>query len=295
MSVIQQNDLIESVAEAFVRINRVCPPDYEQALRTAATREQNPKRRDAVHGYLTECLSEKKEGELIASEPDMAVVFMRVGQDVHWSGFTGSLQEAVSEGIGRACAEFSLSSPSRDDALPSSRFTAGRSVPVFIHWELVPGEQVQLTVAARSGQDESKTRLLMKDPQESIADSVLAQLNELRESFRFPFVLGVGVGGTAENAVLTARECLNDPLNMAELLDRGPQTSVENLRTEIFRRLNEFSDDAGSFVLRPPVLDVKIRLRSDRYPVWPICLMLETGIPRRMRFVLDGTGPVFFQ
>ena len=161
-----------------------------------------------------QCLSEKKEGELIDSEPDMVVVFMRVGQDVRWAGFTGSLQEAVREGIGRACAEFSLSSPSRDDALPSSRFTVGRSVPVFIHWDLVPGEQVQLTVAARSGEDESKTRLLMKTSQESIADSVLAQMNELRESIRFPFVLGIGVGGTVENAVLTARECLNDPLNM---------------------------------------------------------------------------------
>lgn len=294
MSVIQQNDLIESVAEAFVHINRVCPPDYEQALRMAVAREQNPKRRDAVQGYLMQCLSEKKEGELIDSEPDMVVVFMRVGQDVRWAGFTGSLQEAVREGIGRACAEFSLSSPSRDDALPSSRFTAGRSVPVFIHWDFVPGEQVQLTVAARSGEDESKTRLLMKTSQESIADSVLAQMNELRESIRFPFVLGIGAGGTVENAVLMARECLNDPLNMAELLDRGPQTSVENLRTEIFRRLNELSGDTGSFVLRPQVLDVKIRLRSDRYPVWPVCLMLETGILRRTRFVLDGTGPVFF-
>ena len=294
MSVIKQNDLIESVAEAFARINRTCPADYEQALKAAIAGEHNPKRREAVQGYLTQCLSEKKNGELIASSPDMAVVFMRIGQDVHWSGFTGSLQEAVSEGIGRACAEFALSDPNKDDALSTSRFTSGRSVPVFIHWTVVPGEQVQITVAARSGEAESKTCLLMKQPQERVVDCVLVQMARFEENFLFPIVLGIGVGGTSENAVLTARECLNDPLNMTELLDRGPQTSVENLRTEIFRRLNKSSPDEGSFTPRTRVLDVKIRLRDDRYPVSPVCLMLETGIPRRMRFVLDGTGPVFF-
>ncbi len=294
MSVIKQNDLIESVSEAFVRINRMCPVDYEHALRAAVRTEQNPKRRETVQKYLSQCLSERKYGELIASEPDMAVVFMRVGQDVRWSGFTGTLQEAVSEGIGRACAEFALCGGDREETSPTSRFATGRAVPVFIHWSLVPGEQLQITVAARSGEAESKTRLLMKTPQESLADCVLKQMNDFKEVFPVPIVLGVGVGGTSESAVLTARECLNDSLNMDELLDRGPQTFVENLRTEIFRRFNEFSRDADCFVSRTRLLDVKIRLQADCYPISPVCLMLETGIPRRLRFVLDGTGPVFF-
>ncbi len=280
MSTIRQNDLIESIAEAYQLINRQCPSDYKKALEEAVVREVNPRRRDIVQKFLMRCAKAPSDGSLIHVNPEMAIVFMRVGQDVRWSGFTGTLKEAVHEGIARACSNL--------EVLPSAK-----TVPVFVHWSLVPGEQLEIKVAARSAEAESRTRLVMMDPKKSIADVVVSEVELFKSEFQTPVVLGIGSAGTSEKAVLTARECLFDPINMEELQNRGPQTTVENLRTEIFHRINGQSATSDG-AIRTPVLDVKIRLAAATVSVKPVCLMFETDVARRIRFVMDGSGPVFF-
>ena len=223
----------------------------------------------------------------------MAILFLRVGQDVQWEGFTGSIEQAVSEAVDRAWQkltdEFSPLSEEKEEGNLRKK-----SLPVFVHWRLTPGEQVEVTVSARSSEIDGRTYLTMMQPDENLSDIVVNQINALQKNFTGPVVLGIGVGGTPEAAMHCASLALNDKLNMRELLDRGPQTSVENVRTEIYRRLNAQAESETTFVPRTAFLDVKVRYCPVSLAVKPVCIMLETGLLRRVKFVMDGTGPVFF-
>ena len=292
MSVIRQNDFIESIREAFERINLKCSQDYLGAVRLALT-EVNSKQKRTLKRFYTK-LERTANGEtLLADDPGIAVVFLRIGQDVRWEGFTGSIEQAVAEAVDRAWQKivdefFPLAQEKEKGTLRR------KTPPVFVHWRLTPGEQVEVTVSARGDEIDGRTYLVMMQPDENLSDIVVNQINMLQKNFSDPVVLGVGVGGTPEAAMYCASLSLNDPLNMKELLDRGPQTAVENVRVEMYNRLNAQAEDEKTFVPRTVFLDVKVRYSPVSVAVKPVCIMLETGVLRRVKFVMDGTGPVFF-
>ncbi len=293
MSVIRQNDFIESISEAFERINVNCSADYLDAVRLAFTREANSKQKKWLEHFYTKLRQTESKRTLLANDPGVVALFLRVGQDVHWEGFTSSIEQAVSEAVDRAWQKLT------DEFSPQSEEKEGKnskrkSLPVFVQWQLVPGEQVEVTVAARGVEIDGHTYLAMLKPDENLLDIVVNQIQTQQKRLHGPVVVGIGVGGTSEAAMRCASLSLNDPLNMGELLGRGPQTAVENLRTEIYQRLNEESQDETNFVARPAFLDVKVRYCPVPHALKPVCIMLETGILRRVKFVLDGTGPVFF-
>ena len=292
MSVIRQNDFIESISEAFERINVSCSADYLEAVRLAFTQETNSKQKKSLERLYAKLRQTESVRTLLADDPGMAVLFLRVGQDVRWEGFTCSIEQAASEAVDRAWQKLTDEfSPSEEKEGENSR---RKPLPVFVQWRLAPGEQVEVTVAARGIEIDGYTYLTTMRPEENLSDIVLKQILALKKDLRGPVVVGIGVGGTPETAMRCASLSLNDPLNMGELLGRGPQTAVENLRTEIYHRLNAQAADETTFVARPTFLDVKVRYSPVSHAVKPVCIMLEMGILRRVKFVLDGTGPVFF-
>ena len=295
-TVIKENDLIESIAAAFQYISYYHPADFLKHMAAAYEREESPAAKDAIGQILENSRLCQIGKRPICQDTGLAVVFMKVGMDVRWEGFKGSIEDAINEGVRRAYTNpenvlrFSAVNPPE-----FGRKNTKDNTPAVIHWELVPGDKVEISVAAKGGGSENKSKLAMMVPSDNIADWVVEQVKHMGAGWCPPGILGIGIGGTAEKATLMAKEALNDELDMLRLLERGPQTDVEKLRVEIYKRVNALGIGAQGLGGVTTCLDVKIHMYPTHAASKPVALIPNCAATRHAHFVLDGTGPVYLE
>ena len=295
---IRQADLIESVAAALQYISYYHPADYIAHLARAYEREQSAAAKDAIAQILTNSKMSATGHRPICQDTGIVNVFLKVGMDVRWEGFTGSLEDAVNEGVrqGYNNADNMLRASVVADPL-FARKNTGDNTPAVIFTELVPGNRVDVTVAAKGGGSENKSKMIMLNPSDSVVDWVLKTVPTMGAGWCPPGMLGIGIGGTAEKSVLLAKQSLMEDIDMYELqakASRGDKLSqVEELRLELFDKVNALGIGAQGLGGLTTVLDVKIKLYPTHAASKPVAMIPNCAATRHAHFVMDGSGPVY--
>jgi len=291
MTTIREDDFVQSVADALQFISYYHPVDYIEHLGRAYEREQSPAAKDAIAQILTNSRMCAEGRRPICQDTGIVNVFLKVGMDVRWQT-SRSLADLVNEGVRRAYdhPDNKLRASIVDDPLFSRRNTRDNS-PAVIHVELVPGDMVDVTVAAKGGGSENKSKFVMLNPSDSVVDWVLKTVPTMGAGWCPPGMLGIGVGGTAEKAMLLAKEALMDPIDMHELLERGPANPTEELRVELYEKVNALGIGAQGLGGLTTVLDIKIRTYPTHAASKPIAMIPNCAATRHAHFVLDGSGP----
>ena len=290
--VIREADLVQSVADALQFISYYHPADYIEHLGRAYAREQSPAAKDAIAQILTNSRMCAEGRRPLCQDTGIVNVFVKAGMDVRWDT-TRSLQELVDEGVrrGYGLVENRLRASIVADPL-FARKNTGDNTPAVVHAELVAGDTVDVIVASKGGGSENKSTLAMLNPSDSLVDWVLETVPEMGAGWCPPGMLGIGVGGTADKAVVLAKESLMDPIDMHELLARGPSSKLEELRIEIFEKVNALGIGAQGLGGLTTVLDVKIRSFPTHAASKPVAMIPNCAATRHAHFVLDGSGPV---
>ena len=291
MTVIRQDDLIDSVADALQFISYYHPVDYVQAVHRAWEMEINPAAKDAMAQILINSRMCAQGHRPICQDTGIVTVFLRIGMDVRWDA-TLSVADMVNEGVRRA-----YTNP--DNVLRASivsdpggtRKNTGDNTPAVIHMEVVPGDTVDVRVAAKGGGSENKSKLVMLNPSDSIVDWVVKTLPTMGAGWCPPGMLGIGIGGTAEKAAVLAKESLMDPIDINELRKRGPSSRIEELRLEIMDAVNRLGIGAQGLGGLTTVVDVKIKDYPTHAASKPVAMIPNCAATRHTHFVLDGSGP----
>jgi fumarate hydratase class I len=294
---IRHADIVDSVAAALQYISYYHPPDYIRHLARAYEREQSPAAKDAIAQILTNSRMCAEGHRPICQDTGIVNVFLKIGMDVRWQGFDGAaLADAVNAGVrqGYLDPDNVLRASVLDDPLFARRNTRDNT-PAVIHTELVPGDTVEVTVAAKGGGSENKSKLIMMNPGDSLVDWVLKTVPTMGAGWCPPGMLGIGVGGTAEKAVLLAKEALMDDIDMYELLQRGPKGPLEELRVELYEKVNALGIGAQGLGGLTTVLDVKIRTYPTHAASKPVAMIPNCAATRHAHFVLDGSGPAYLE
>ncbi len=295
---IQQADLIESIAAALQYISYYHPADYIAHLARAYEREQSPAARDAIAQILTNSKMSATGQRPICQDTGIVNVFLKVGMDVRWGGFTGSLDDAINEGVRRAYNHPDNTLRASVVADPQfARKNTGDNTPAVIFTELVPGDKLEVTVAAKGGGSENKSKLAMLNPGDSIVDWVLKTVPTMGAGWCPPGMLGIGIGGTAEKAALMAKESLMDDLDMHELQAKKASgaelTNVEALRIELYEKVNALGIGAQGLGGLSTVLDVKIQMYPTHAASKPVAMIPNCAATRHAHFTMDGSGAVY--
>jgi len=296
MSVIRQNDLIQSVADALQLISYFHPADYIRALGRAYEREQSPAAKDAIAQILTNSRMCAEGHRPICQDTGIVNVFLRIGMDVRWDGATLSVEDMVNEGVRRAYND--ADNKLRASVLLDPAFTRVNSrdnTPAVIHMQVVPGAKLEVDVAAKGGGSEAKSKFAMLNPSDSVVDWVLKTVPTMGAGWCPPGMLGIGIGGTAEKAMLMAKEALMAPIDMAELKARGPKDKLEELRIELYDQVNALGIGAQGLGGLSTVLDVKILTYPTHAANKPVAMIPNCAATRHAHFVLDGSGPAVLE
>ena len=293
---IRRADLVDSVAAALQYISYYHPADYIAHLARAYEAEQSPAAKDAIAQILTNSRMSAEGRRPICQDTGIVNVFLKVGMDVRWEGFPGSIADAVNEGVRRGYLDPDnvLRASVLADPLFERRNTKDNT-PAVIHWEIVPGSTVEVTVAAKGGGSENKSKFAMMNPSDSLVDWVLKTVPTMGAGWCPPGMLGIGVGGTAEKAMLLAKEALMEPIDMTELKARGPRNKLEELRIELCDKVNALGIGAQGLGGLTTVLDVKIATFPTHAASKPVAMIPNCAATRHAHFVLDGSGPAFLE
>ena len=297
-TLIQQEDLIESIAASLQYISYYHPADFISHLASAYAREQSPAAKDAIAQILTNSKMSAIGHRPICQDTGIVNVFLKVGMDVKFDGFTGSLEDAINEGVRRGYnyADNMLRASVVDDPQFARKNTKDNT-PAVIFTQIVPGNKVDVTVAAKGGGSENKSKMYMLNPSDSVVDWVLKTVPTMGAGWCPPGMLGIGIGGTAEKAVLMAKESLMDDLDMYQLLDKSSKgatlTQVEELRLELYHKVNALGIGAQGLGGLTTVLDVKIKMYPTHAASKPIAMIPNCAATRHAHFVMDGSGPVY--
>ncbi len=291
MSTIHQEDFIASVADALQYISFYHPPDYIHALAAAHEREESPAARDAMAQILVNSRMSAHGRRPICQDTGIVVVFLRIGMGVRWQAEM-DLEAMVNEGVRRAYTDPENTLRASIVRPPiGARNNTGDNTPAVIHTELVAGDTVEVRVAAKGGGSENKSRFAVLNPSDSVVDWVLATLPELGAGWCPPGILGIGIGGTAEKAMLLAKEALLEPIDIHLLRDRKSLSPTERLRLEIYDQVNALGIGAQGLGGVTTVLDVKIREYATHAAALPVALIPNCAANRHLHFTLDGSGP----
>jgi fumarate hydratase, class I len=293
---IRQQDLVQSVADALQFISYYHPADYLRALGRAYEREQSTAARDAIAQILTNSRMCAEGHRPICQDTGIVNVFLKVGMNVRFEGFQGSLADAVNEGVRRAYLhpDNKLRASVLEDPEFARRNTKDNA-PAVINVEMVPGSTVEIDVAAKGGGSEAKAKFAMLNPSDSVVDWVLKTVPTMGAGWCPPGMLGIGIGGTAEKAMVMAKEALMQPIDMAELKARGPKDRYEELRIELYDKVNSLGIGAQGLGGLSTVLDVKILSYPTHAANKPIAMIPNCAATRHIHFVLDGSGPAEFE
>ncbi len=291
MSTIRQDDLIRSVADALQHISYYHPLDYIQNLAKAYEREESPAARDAMAQILINSRMCAEGHRPLCQDTGIVIVFCKVGMGVRWDSKL-SLTDMINEGVRQAYLNpDNKLRPSIVSDPAGKRLNTRDNTPAVIHVELVPGETLEITVAAKGGGSENKSKFAMLNPSDSIVDWVLATVPLMGAGWCPPGMLGIGIGGTAEKAMVMAKEALMESIDIHDLIARGPQTALEALRLELYEKVNALGIGAQGLGGLTTVLDVKILDFPTHAASKPIAMIPNCAATRHAHFVLDGSGP----
>jgi len=291
MTTIHEDHLIQSIADALQYISYYHPKDYIQSLGRAYDREQSPAAKDAIAQILTNSRMCAEGHRPICQDTGIVNVYLKIGMQVQWAG-KRSVEDMVNEGVRRAYNH--PDNKLRASVLADPLFTRKNTrdnTPAVIHYEVVPGNTLEVTVAAKGGGSEAKSKFAMLNPSDSVVDWVLKTVPTMGAGWCPPGMLGIGVGGTAEKAMMMAKESLMQPIDMAELKARGPANQEEELRIELYDKVNALGIGAQGLGGLSTVLDVKILSYPTHAANKPIAMIPNCAATRHAHFVLDGTGP----
>ncbi len=295
---ITQADLIESVAAALQYISYYHPADYIAHLARAYDREQSAAAKDAIAQILTNSKMSATGHRPICQDTGIVNVFIKIGMDVRLTGFTGSLDDAINQGVRQGYLQPDNTLRASVVADPHfARKNTQDNTPAVIFTELVPGNQIDVTVAAKGGGSENKSKMVMLNPSDSIVDWVLKTVPTMGAGWCPPGMLGIGIGGTAEKAVLMAKESLMDDLDMYELQAKAAKgdklSQVEEMRLELHEKVNALGIGAQGLGGLTTVLDVKIKMYPTHAASKPVAMIPNCAATRHAHFVLDGSGPAY--
>jgi len=292
MTIIQQEDLVQSVADALQFISYYHPVDFIRSLADAYEREQSPAAKDAIAQILINSRMCAEGHRPICQDTGIVTVFLKVGMDVHFQGSI-SLEEMVNEGVRRAylLPENKLRASVLADPAGERKNTKDNA-PAVVNVSIVPGDKVDVIVAAKGGGSEAKSKFAMLNPSDSIVDWVLKTVPTMGAGWCPPGMLGLGIGGTAEKAMLIAKEALMEPIDIQELKARGAQNRAEELRLELFDKINALGIGAQGLGGLTTVLDVKVKDYPTHAANLPVALIPNCAATRHAHFVLDGSGAV---
>ena len=295
MTVIKQEDLIRSVADALQFISYYHPPDFIRAMAEAYDKEESPAARAALRQVLVNsrmCALGKRP---ICQDTGIVIVFLEVGMDVRWEGDLG-VEEMVNEGVRRGFMH-------PDNLLRGSvladpdgaRTNTGDNTPAVIHTRLVPGDRLGVEVAAKGGGSEAKAKFAVLNPSDSVADWILSVVPAMGAGWCPPGVLGVGIGGTPEKAMLLAKEAMMEPIDIHQLQASGAGNASEALRLELYEKVNALGIGAQGLGGLTTVLDVKVREYPTHAANKPVAVIPNCTATRHLHFTLDGSGPARFE
>jgi fumarate hydratase, class I len=291
MTIIRQQDVIDSVADALQYISYYHPVDFIQAVKSAYDREESKAAKDAMAQILINSRMCAMGHRPICQDTGIVTVFVRVGMDVQWQAEM-SLTDMVNEGVRRAYTH-------PDNILRASiladpdgeRKNTGDNTPAVIHYEIVPGNTVSIDVAAKGGGSEAKSKFAMLNPSDSIVDWVLKMVPTMGAGWCPPGILGIGIGGTAEKAMIMAKESLLDHIDINELQAKGAENRNEELRLELFEKVNALGIGAQGLGGLTTVLDIKIKDYPSHAANKAVAIIPNCAATRHAHFVLDGSGP----
>jgi fumarate hydratase class I len=291
MTIIRQQDVIDSVADALQYISYYHPVDFIQAVKAAYDREESKAAKDAMAQILVNSRMCAMGHRPICQDTGIVTVFVRVGMDVQWQADM-SVTDMVNEGVRRAYTH-------PDNILRASiladpdgeRKNTGDNTPAVIHYEIVPGNTVSIDVAAKGGGSEAKSKFAMLNPSDSIVDWVLKMVPTMGAGWCPPGILGIGIGGTAEKAMIMAKESLLEHIDINELQAKGAENRNEELRLELFEKVNALGIGAQGLGGLTTVLDIKIKDYPSHAANKAVAIIPNCAATRHAHFVLDGSGP----
>ena len=291
MTLIRQNDLIDSVADALQFISYYHPIDFIQAVHEAWQREESQAAKDAMAQILINSRMCAEGRRPLCQDTGIVTVFVEVGMDVQWQAEM-SLEDMINEGVRRAynLPENKLRASILADPA-GARTNTKDNTPAVIHTSIVAGDKVDIQVAAKGGGSENKTKMVMLNPSDSIVDWIVKTVPTMGAGWCPPGMLGIGIGGTAEKAAVLAKQSLMDPIDIHELQARGPSNRAEELRLEIFEAVNNLGIGAQGLGGLTTVLDVKVMDYPTHAASLPICMIPNCAATRHAHFTLDGSGP----
>ncbi len=292
MAIIKQNDLIQSVADALQYISFYHPVDYIKNLARAYEMEESPAAKDAMAQILVNSRMCAEGHRPICQDTGIVTVFLKIGMDVRWDAEM-TVEEMVNEGVRRAYLDPDNKLRASVLADPAgARKNTRDNTPAVVNIELVKGGEVEVTVAAKGGGSEAKSKFVMLNPSDSVVEWVLKTVPTMGAGWCPPGMLGIGIGGTAEKAMLMAKEALMEPIDIQDVIARGPKNKTEEMRIELYRKVNDLGIGAQGLGGLTTVLDVKILDYPTHAANLPVAMIPNCAATRHAHFVLDGSGPV---
>jgi len=291
MRLIREQDFIDSIADALQYISYYHSPDFLQALNRAYEREQSPAARDALAQILINSYLCAEGQRPLCQDTGIVTAFIRVGMQARWDT-DRALQDMVDEGVRRAYRH-------PDNVLRASivadpagiRKNTRDNTPAIVHVELVPGDKVDIRIAAKGGGSENKAKLAMLEPSDDLVQWIIDTVPTMGAGWCPPGMLGIGIGGTAEKAMLLAKESLMEPIDIHDIQARGPLNRAEELRLEIYDKVNALGIGAQGLGGLTTVLDVKLLDFPTHATSLPVALIPNCAATRHVHFTLDGSGP----
>jgi fumarate hydratase class I len=293
VTVVRQDDLIESIADALQYISYYHPKDFIDAVHEAYLKEESKAAKDAMAQILINSRMCAEGHRPICQDTGIVTVFLEIGMDVRFEDATMGIEDIANEGVRRAYMnpDNILRASILEDPDGARRNTKDNT-PAVIHVKLVPGNTVDVNVAAKGGGSEAKSKFAMLNPSDSVVDWVLEQIPKMGAGWCPPGMLGIGIGGTAEKAMMIAKEALLEPVNIQELQARGAETRSEELRLELFDKVNKLGIGAQGLGGLTTVVDIKVADYPTHAANKPVAIIPNCAATRHAHFVLDGSGPV---
>ncbi|HHQ4553090.1 TPA: fumarate hydratase [Aeromonas veronii] len=291
MSIIKKQDFIDSIADALQYISYYHPLDFVQAAKAAYDREANPAAKDALAQILINSRMSAEGHRPLCQDTGIVTCFVKIGMQVQWDSDM-TVQEMVDEGTRRAYTN--PDNPLRASVLADpagSRKNTKDNAPAVVHIDMIPGNKVEVSIAAKGGGSENKSKMVMLNPSDDIVEWVLKTVPTMGAGWCPPGMLGIGIGGTAEKAAVLAKEALMEHIDIQELIARGPETTEEKLRVELYDKVNKLGIGAQGLGGLTTVLDVKVKSAPTHAASKPVVMIPNCAATRHVHFELDGSGP----
>ncbi|WP_102796272.1 fumarate hydratase [Bowmanella denitrificans] len=292
MAVIRQQDFIDSIEDALQFISYYHPLDYVKAVEKAYDKEQSQAAKDAMAQILINSRMSAEGHRPLCQDTGIVTCFVKIGMAVQWDKTDMTVQQMVDEGTRRAYTN--PDNPLRASIVADpagSRKNTKDNTPSVVHIDMVAGDHIEVMIAAKGGGSENKSKMVMLNPSDDIAEWVVKTLPTMGAGWCPPGMLGLGIGGTAEKAAVLAKESLMDPVDIHELMERGAETTEEKLRLDIFNKVNALGIGAQGLGGLTTVVDIKIKSVPTHAASKPVVMIPNCAATRHVHFHLDGSGP----